>query len=360
MKPCRRRAWVSWRLTAASLLLVFNGLPNRPAIAQDQLSGLPLDYFQFKASHNSYQRDEDIDDQIDNYNVWCVELDLNWETDCGPCITVDHCCDLVTDCAGEQRLDESIAEILRSTDTDQRVTFIWLDIKDPSIWWNRCHETWPANRREVIRNGMLGLGSSTIYSKTEFDMDFKANGGHWPSWQNLRDRGKRFILVLEDALDASGKDDDPILFIAVGSLDDARRISHATFINIEGADTTLGIPAPNDRWIYRAWGADWNKGVARGFNLIGTDDVDHGNTITDSRTHSPQPLYVNGFNFNSDRLWGTKSFPMNQIPPALVRATPGSTLRIRSGTYAGPHTFDKPLLVEKDPRYEGPVIIGGP
>jgi len=111
--------------------------------------------------------------------------------------------------------------------------------------------------------------------------------------------------------------------------------------------------------IYRAWSADWNEAVSRGFNLIGTDDIDQGYTITDSRTHSPQPMYVNGFAFNEDRLWGTKNYPMNLIASALVRATPGTTLRIRPGSYAGPYTLEKPMIVEKDPRYDGLVVIGG-
>jgi hypothetical protein len=302
-----------------------------------------------------------MDDQVDNYNVWCLELDLNWETDCGPCITVDHCCDLVVECGGEQRLHESIPEILRSTETGQRVTFIWLDIKDPSIWWNRCHETWPVNRRDVIRAGMLALGAENIYAKSEFDADFAQNGGHWPSWQSLRDRGKKFILVLEDSLDSSGKADDPLFFIAVGSLPEAiNDYPHATFINIEGADTTKGVPAPNDRWIYRAWNTDWNDAVSRGFNLVGTDDVDNGSTITDSRTHSPQPLYVNPFSYNSDRRWGTKNYPMNQIGAAVARATPGTTLRISPGTYAGSYTFDKAMVMQRDPRLTGSVVLGGP
>ena len=209
------------RSRAAGLLLALAWVAAGAAQAQSGLLGLPLDNFRFKASHNSYQRDEDMDDQIDNYNAWCLELDLNWETDCGPCITVDHCCDLVPECAGEQRLYESIPEILRSTESDERVTFVWLDIKDPSSWWNRCHDTWPANRRDLIREGLLGLGAENVYSKTNFDLDFSANGGRWPSWQELRARGKKFILVLEDNLDPSGKADDPVLFIAVGSLDEA-------------------------------------------------------------------------------------------------------------------------------------------
>ncbi len=353
------RRQLIWMLMKCTSIIVLNFFVGPLAQAQDSLSELSLDYFQFKASHNSYQRNEDMDDQIDNYNAWCLELDLNWETDCGPCITVDHCCDLVIECAGEQRLHESIAEILRSTESSQRVTFIWLDIKDPSIWWNRCHETWPSDRREIIRNAMLALGAANIYTKKEFDDDFSKNGGHWPSWQNLRDRGKKYILVLEDQLDPTGKYDDEVFFIAVASLVIANNSApHATFINIEGADTYFGIPSPNDRWIYRAWGTDWNDAVSRGFNLIGTDDTNQSYTISDSRTHSPQPLYVNGFAYNGDRLWGTKNYPMNQLFTAKDRATPGITMRISPGNYTDPCTFDKPMIIEKDPRYEGSVVIG--
>jgi hypothetical protein len=345
-------------LLAVALVSVAAGL----AQAQSGLAGLPLDNFQFKASHNSYQRDEDLDDQIDNYNVWCVELDLNWETDCGPCITVDHCCDLVTECGGEQRLWESIAEILRSTEIDHRVTFIWLDIKDPSSWWNRCHDTWPSDRREVIRDAMLTLGASSVYTQAEFDVDFATNGGHWPSWQDLRRRGKKFILVLEDQLDASGKDKDPVLFIAVsppGST--VAQYPHATFVNVEGGSTAYGSPQPNDRWIYRAWNTDWGVALSRGFNLVGTDDVDNGSTVTDSRTHCPQPLYVDGASSDPDRQWGTRSYPLSGISAAVSRATAGVTIRLRAGKYAGSSVpGDKAMAVCPDPRYEGAVRIGPP
>ena len=343
---------------SAGIIIALCFLAGTLAQAQDSLSGLPLDNFQFKESHYANNHDEEIDDQMDNYNVWGLELDLQFGYDCGPCISVDHSC-LPND--GDQRLSESIAEILRSTDMSNRITFIWLDIKD-SGWgpWNYCYNEWPYNRREFIRNGMLGLGVDNIYTKTEFDLDFATNGGHWPSWQNLRDRGKKFIIVLEDPIERppSGKDDDPVLFIAVSSISEAKSVPHATFINIEHADTAFGVPQPNDRYIYRAWNTDWNDAAARGFNLIQTDDIDQGYTITDSRTHSPQPMYVNGFAFNEDRLWGTKNYPMNLIASALVRATPGTTLRIHPGSYAGPYTLDKPMIVEKDPRYVGLVVIG--
>jgi hypothetical protein len=351
------------RSRAAGLLLALAWVAAGAAQAQSGLLGLPLDNFQFKASHNACQQDEDLDDQIDNYNVWCVELDLQWETDCGPCITVDHtdsCCD------GEQRLHESIAEILLSTESSQRITFIWLDIKDSGN--SLVHEAWPDNRRELIRDGMLALGAEKIYTKSEFDMNFSTNGGHWPSWQQLQADGKEFILVLEDRVDPSGQTNDPVFFIAVDSLQDATNgYSWATFINIEGADTSKGIPMPNDRWIYRAWfgpgtidTSTWETAAARGFNLINSDDIDHGYTITDSRTHSPQPLYVNRLAFTADRLWGTRNYPMNHLPSAIARASPGTTLRIHPGDYPAPVTFAKPLRVQRQPGSVGVVRIGTP
>jgi len=348
-------------LEAAVLAVALAGVTGQPAQAQSELPGLPLDNHQFKASHNSYQRDEDLDDQIDNYNVWCVELDLNWETDCGPCITVDHCCWPSYECGGEQRLWESIAEILRSTEIDNRITFIWLDIKDPSDIANFCHETWPLDRRELIRTQMLTLGASSVYTQAELDVDFAANGGHWPSWQELRRRGKKFIVVLEDQLDASGKDQDSVLFIAVSPPNSTvAQYPHATFVNVEHGSTSYGSPLPNDRLLYRAWNTDWDDALARGFNLVGTDDVNDGSTITDSRTHSPQPLYVDGTSSNPERQWGTKGYPLAEISAALSRATPGVTLWLRPGKYTGAYVFDQSLAIGRDPRYEGAVLIGPP
>lgn len=307
-----------------------------------------------------------MDDQVDNYNVWCLELDLNWECNEAPgcAIKVDHCCYFIG-CSGAQWLDESLAEIMRSTDINSRITFIWLDIKNPREGQNDCHERWPANRRQIIRDAMVaGLGAANIYTKAEFQRDFEANGNRWPSWQNLQERGQKFILVLEDQIDGSGKNDDGAFFIAVKSLTEARRFPHAAFINVEGAD--LGREDPpkwNDRYIYRTWGADWNTAVSLGFNLIGTDDIDEPTTITDPRIHSPSPIYVSPF-FNSDQMWGTKDHPIPEISSAIARATPGSTLRIRPWiypwlwVYPQRYVFDKPVVLDRDPRYEGSVVIG--
>jgi len=166
---------------------------------------------------------------------------------------------------------------------------------------------------------------------------------------------------LEDNLDPSGKADDPVLFIAVGSLDEAiNEVPWATFINIESADTSKGVPLPDDRYLYRAWNADWNVAASRGFNLIGTDDVDSSDTITDSRTHSPQPLYVNRLAFTADRLWGTRNYPMNHLPSAIARASPGTTLRIHPGDYPAPVTFAKPMRVQRQPGFIGAIRIGTP
>ena len=362
----RRRDLPGLRLITACLIIVLSSVAGRLASAQDSFPGLPLDSVQFKMSHNSYQQTEDIDDQLDNYNVWAVELDLNWEEDCGPCIEVEHCCYA---CSGTQYLSDSIAEILRSTDINYRVTFIWLEIK--KIF---CHETWPSNRRDIIRDTLIGLlGEDNIYKKEEFQRYFE-NNGHWPSWQEIRDQGKKFILVLEDPVDASGKADDRVLFITVASEQETHDVPWATFVNIKGADTSLGVPVPNDRWIYRAWFSDgtsdhhnWENGVSRGFNLIYTDDINGDYTILDSRTHSPQPLYVDASYTDPcspipillcERYFGTKGYPMNDLLAATTRATPGSTLRSRPGNYAGSYTFAKPMIVEKDPRDAGTVVIG--
>jgi hypothetical protein len=358
-------------LLLASFIILMAFVPAL-AQAQEKPGELPLDNFQFKAGHNSYDEDEDMDDQIDNYNVWCVELDLQWETDCGPCITVDHCCPEVPGCWGEQRLHESIAEIMRSTELSRRVTFIWLEIKASGSFWdnNWCHEDWPPNRREIIRDTLLGLiGEENIYRQSDFDKDFQTNGGRWPSWQELRRRGKKFILVLEDPFDEGecGKAYDPVMFIAVKSHREAEeKYPWATFVNVQDADTSNEAPLPNDRYIYRAWfdihtddHDTWEAGASRGFNLIGSDDVDGDYTITDVRTHSPQPLFVDGTASSSARLWGTRNFPMSQIASAVSRATPGTTLMIRPGNYPSPCMFDKPLALQPDPRYPGAVVIGG-
>ncbi len=341
------------RLVTVSAVLALS-LASPRSTAQTGSSGLPLDNFQFKASHNSFEKDELMDDQLDNYNCWAVELDLTVDSKCVPYgIHVYHP-------AGGRDLclDEAIQEILRATDLDERVTFIWLDVTNP--------EPWPANRRELFRSGMLALGADRIYHKKDFDAYFAIHQC-WPSWQHIHKLGKRFILVLEDTQAGPVAPDDDLFFIAAPSFQEATlpANAHATFINVQNADLDHGIPAPNDRWLYRSWPGitshdteTWEHGVSRRFNLVGTDDIDQDYTILDSRTHSPQPLYVH--RAATARLWGTRAYPMNNLSSAITRASPGITMRIRPGSYPGPVTFNKPMRVEPDARATGMVVIGTP
>lgn len=340
-------------LVAASALLALL-LANSRSLAQPGLSGLPLDNFQFKASHNSFEKDELMDDQLDNYNCWALELDLTVDSKCVPYgIHVYHP-------AGGRDLclDEAIQEILRANDLDERVTFIWLDVTNP--------EPWPANRRELFRSGMLALGADRIYPKKDFEAYFALHQ-RWPSWQHIHKLGKRFILVLEDTQDGPVAPDDDLFFIAAPSFQEATSPSqtHATFINSKNADLANGNPALNDRWLYRSYPGfgshdteTWENGVSRLFNLVGTDDIDQEYTILDSRTHSPQPLYVN--RMATTRLWGTRGYPMRDLPTAILRASPGVTLRLRPDNYPSPVSFAKPMVVQKDPRYAGIVVLGRP
>lgn len=354
MKPVLAHPKRFWKSYAAVMLLACT-LINPCATAQTGLDGLPLDNFQFKASHNSFEKDELMDDQIDNYNCWGIELDLSYVgQECYSTIEVYHPWG-----GRDMCLEAAIQEILRADDLDQRVTFIWLDVTrgNPSDW--------PANRRELIRKSMLALGAEHVYRKSEFDSDFAANQARWPSWQQIHARGKRFILVLEDSLDETGYADDDVFFIAVPDHAWTASLTHATFINVKDAALDHGYPGPNDRWLYRSYPSTgssdtktWEDGVSRLFNLVGTDDIDQDYTILDSRTHSPQPLYVD--RTATVRLWGTRAYPMNDLSAAIARASPGITMRIRPGNYPAPVTFNKPMRVVPDPRTTGTVVIGKP
>jgi len=346
----RRRSFGDHPIARLALLALW--LAGSVAIAQPGLSGLPLDNFQFKSSHNSFEKDELMNDQLDDFNCWGLELDLTVDSQCVPLgIHVYH--------PGGGRdlcLDEAIQEILRASDFEERVTFIWLDVTNP--------EPWPPNRRELIRSGMLALGADRIYYRRDFEAYFEVHQ-RWPSWQHIHQLGKRFVLTLEDTQDGPVATNDDMFFIAASSLAEATdpANAHARFINVKDAGTDQGIPAPNDRWMFRSYPGitshdteTWEYGVSRLFNLVGTDDIDQDYTILDPRTHSPQPLYVHGA--ATGPFWGTRAYPMNQLSSAIARASPGITLRVRSGTYPGPLTFHKPMRVERDPRASGSTIIG--
>ncbi len=172
------------------------------ATAQPTCTECPLNAISFKASHNTYQRDEPNDRQIAEYNCWGVEFDINWDgSDEGRLssdIWVWHDCYAWWD-TGIKTLRTHLSETLQAPWIRERVTFIELEVKNNSD----CTDfgTWPfedgvslIRDRVALALGDVGMSLANIYTPTDF---VNTDGEHWPSWQELVRRQKYLIIILE-------------------------------------------------------------------------------------------------------------------------------------------------------------------
>jgi hypothetical protein len=328
--------------------------------------------FIYKASHNSYERSEPLDEQIDVYNVWQLELDMQWEGS-GCDITVDHYCGSLHDA---QSLTEEIAA---SRTAAQRFTVIYMETKNPDN--NICYEDWP--ERSVYRQCLYDtfdavLGADRVYSVGEFET---VDLFRWPSRPELLRRGKHFIVILDEQ-EIGGPFDDDFFFATTNQNPPSASMPDSTVLasidagcDIDSVD--FGPALVNERWLYRAWpgaacsewcelhdGNYWDNAVAFGYNLIATNCVSDDHTFSPA-THSPQPLFVNPSG-KPDAQYGTLGFPYIGAAGVIAgvdRASPMVDVVIGGGTYdvtgarQGSYAIDRPVVLTARPSSEGQSAV---
>ncbi len=329
-----------------------------------------LENYKMKAVHNSYLASKPpLNELIDDYNTWSVELDVFWDVDDG-IVRVSHYCG-----AGIHSFDGLLDELLASGELSKRVVFVWLEMKNRG---GVCENNeWPCTLEDDGRDRMLpqieaafaraGRSLNQVYTPVDFAADADAKGlCHWPSLQNLVDRGKHIIFVADGSQVGPLCNDDNPFFFSVGNSPNkaCASMNSRAFVNRQEADIEGSAPSPNDGYLWRSWEVDplfrdrnhWERQIDRNFNLINCDSETAEWTILDSRTHSPSPLYVVP-SYTGDKEWGTISRPFKNIVVAYLRLTPGATLSLKAGTYnlfGLIENIDKPMtLVARD----GPVTI---
>lgn len=299
-----------------------------------------LNEFVFKAAHNSYERSEPMNQQIQTYSTYFLELDMFWDDGPGT-IMVEHFCQSAHNA---RTLLEELQEIaLPTAGQDDRVVVVYLEMKEAD---GPCYQDWPSRDlyRLLITN-MLSqtLGLDNIYPADEFK---NLDQYHWPSMQELNRRGYRYIVILDEIVRA---DSDLFFGVTTDSTPSGVRPNTVLINQDNGADDgrrnafrdTIG-----PGWLNRVYsdrdlcslndGAYWNDSVARGFNYIGTNCVNDPDTITDTRIHSPSPLFVIP-SFPGTASWGTWDDPMTSMTAAASRVSAGVTISAFTGTYDVPN-----------------------
>jgi len=77
----------------------------------------------YKASHNSYAREESLRAQIDDFNCWCLELDLHWDESSSE-VRVSHLC-----IESEGLLTDWLRDTAQAVTGPKRLTVISLEMK---------------------------------------------------------------------------------------------------------------------------------------------------------------------------------------------------------------------------------------
>jgi len=303
---------------------------------------LRVDQLIMKASHNSYARRESLPSQVDDYNCWSIELDLQW-SDARQCALVAH------DCPRDVNAPtlESYLDTLASAPHDN-VVFVYLEIKSDG-----CR--WPYDRSSYWKSVYSAI-DSTLHTRSCYPAaEFKLRDAmRWPSYQELRRRGYRYVVILDEtALLAErnqAETEDGFFFGATHDWGLTSR--HASSVVLVNAPDPPGggndsRPTPytprlrDGRWLYRVWpdgdcsetdGAYWTANLNRrgvGFNFIATNCIDHADENV-LPVQSSDPVYVDA-NANNTEAWGTRGKPYHDAAAARERLSPGARLLDRSG-----------------------------
>jgi hypothetical protein len=315
---------VTWLLafciTAAPALAQSNVGPN------EQRFNLGI----YKASHNSYERDESNASQIDNWNCWCLEFDIVWHPD--STVRVQHGC-------GDPfapLLSTHLGLVNQSVESADRVTVIYLEMKPA------C-SNWPARTvyRDAIRSALISEFGNTVYLSGEFKT---TDNSRWPSYQELLRRGYRWVVILDE--EETGFADDNYFFgMARGNPATAFE-PNSVLINSGNDDMVPDRGSQPDRWMFRAYPTPrcdlgdnedyYDDAVANGYTFVATNCIDRHYTMAPT-THSASPVHVTPA--GTGTAFGTLAFPYRQgsgLVQAVQRASPRVPVRLNAGLYQVP------------------------
>jgi hypothetical protein len=314
---------------AASIVLAF-------LIGRSSVCAQGLGHLIFKGSHNSFGYGyQAITSQIDDWNVWFIELDIYKD---GDTLIIKHPPNI-----SKYDLDKALQAITDAQSTQERLTFLWFDIKNKPY--------------EVI--GLLipkvkSHFGNLLYRPAEWK---RIDGKVWPSYQELIARGKRYIAIFDED-DAKPDDDD--LFMSESSYANATDTSkypsqHIAFINRKGPDTNGITINPDDQYLWRSYDlgpafpsddlvpsvpSDWDNAADQGFNLLCANLFEEFWSFT--RVQAPSPIVVD--NNASGPEYGTFGNPAHSVSKgiSLENIIAGTRVLIHAGIYD-----ESPILIDQ-------------
>lgn len=169
-----------------------------------EVLNLPFNHIQFKATHNSYALDHSPKSQIDDYNVWEIELDFGIPRDSSEFI-VGHDCPEENE-FGLKSLRDWIRNIKSANSLQYHPIILKLEAKTRDSsgpfgdWCWDSVDKWVDWEKQLFEELRDVIGLQNWITPDSFRMNF---GLTWPSIRRLK--GK-FIISLQDNTD-NGHDD---------------------------------------------------------------------------------------------------------------------------------------------------------
>ncbi|EFK10431.1 conserved hypothetical protein [delta proteobacterium NaphS2] len=317
------------------LNIVFTGLVFFLLLETRCGSAQGLGHSAFKGSHNSYDKSVSITSQIDDWNTWFIEIDICMQNNV---LKVKHLCS-----DSDYGLDNALEQIASAASSQERLTFIWFDIKDqtipvpPFLCQCKFDDDQPYEVIDLLVAKLKSYFGNKLYRASEWR---NIDGKVWPSYQELLDRGKRYIAIFDEN-DAKPVDD--YLFMSEASYADATNttkhpVQHIGFISLDSFDMGGVTIDPNDQYLWRRYdlttSSEWVSAANLGFNILCTDYIDQPWSF--AHVQAPSPIVVD--NNASTSEYGTFGNPFHSVSAAvsLEKICPGTRILIHAGVYDEP------------------------
>lgn len=318
-----------------------------------------LDSFQYKGSHNSYERGEHvgappfslpyggeripIDIQIGGYGVFMIEFDLCLKAN-GQLVIKHQCSFPLTE---EYSAIQLRNELFSEPSVFERVTWIYLDIKNDD-----CCNNWPPfdsetgfeSREEIVWNWFTGnrqltgpdgtLIANLIYTVNDWSNaelqaeNYGLGARQWPTMDQLVDNNKNFIISWNRNWDNSPTQ-QIFLDYRINPDNELESIPlSAGIVNYSDEDLIpFGITAGSgDRPVLAAFPTvywdeinsdGWNRALNAQTNYIRTNNITALWSFAPP-IHHPFPLYINNSLPPIIEI-GTRIIPFRSIQSGLAR-----------------------------------------
>lgn len=329
-----------------------------------------LNRFQYHSIHNAFIRGTSLEEQVDNWGAYQLELDIWYDN--GSYDVQHNSCDII----GEAPLSEYLADLGKSNALRQGFIFLQLQLHVEgtgacSLGMSPFPATWTGDLVFLLQHF---LGHDVFYTFKEFrDRD----NYRWPSLQELRRRGKH-VAVFKGSTYNDFYFNRQALNDCDTEWDSSPSDRNNTRAQVNTASNThcwdLG-----DRWVSRHYPSvplafeesfsGWSDIVDQGFTFPATNNDDDVDRIGDARLHPPFPTYVRKTSPHSEEVgtWGRPYAGVDGLLQAVFRIKAHEIIKGASNVpviLQGNANYSSLGSLQNLPPYMtlaaqgGPVIIG--